>query len=125
MGFRVSIQAGFIALARATYRLCRCCDGFHDIRKPWPHNCLSHFGEPAKRSDFATPYFISDTMDGVQSPVSGKYYTSKSELRNEYRAAGVIEIGNEPVRPNREIEHGPSEDEIAPLIAQAYDHHSS
>ena len=112
-------------MTRATYRLCKCCEGFHDIRKPWPGNCVSHFGEPAKRSDLAKPYFISDTLDGVQSMVSGQFYTSKSQLRAEYRSAGVVEVGNEPIRPNQDIETGVSEAEIAPLIAQAYDHHSS
>ena len=108
-------------------RHCRCCGGWHALDMPWPGNCVSHFGpiEPSKRSHLARPYFISDTLDAVQSMVSGRMYESKSQLRAEYRAAGVVEVGNERIRPNREIETGPCEDEIAPLIAQAYDHHSS
>lgn len=39
--------------------------------------------------------YISDDMPPTRSPLDGKYYTSKSKLRETYRAAGVYEVGND------------------------------
>jgi hypothetical protein len=50
------------------------------------------------RSSLTCPYLISDTMDPVQSQLDGRMYTSKSRLRETYRAAGVVEVGNDPQR---------------------------
>ena len=50
---------------------------------------------PSRRADFPTPRVMRDTMDPLQSMTDGNFYTSKSELRKEYRRAGVIEVGNE------------------------------
>jgi hypothetical protein len=50
---------------------------------------------PAPRSDLPCPQVLSDTMDAVQSQVSGEWYESKSSLRAEYRATGHIEKGND------------------------------
>lgn len=41
---------------------------------------------------------IVDTMPPVQSQVDGKMYDSKAAIRASYKAAGVIEIGNDPAR---------------------------
>ncbi len=38
---------------------------------------------------------ISDTMDGMFHPANGKMYDSKSRFRDETRARGCIEVGNE------------------------------
>jgi hypothetical protein len=53
---------------------------------------------PAARSGLPFPMVISDEMDAVQSQLDGHYYTSKSRLRETYRAAGVTEVGNDPAR---------------------------
>jgi hypothetical protein len=53
--------------------------------------------EPA-RSDMPIPFVASDTMEPVQSMVDGKFYTSKAVLRASYKAAGVVEVGNDPAR---------------------------
>jgi hypothetical protein len=53
--------------------------------------------EPA-RSDLPFPRIMSDTMDPVQSQLDGKLYDSKSALRATYRAAGCVEVGNDPGR---------------------------
>ena len=42
---------------------------------------------------------ISDTQPPLASMTNGKVYDSKSELRKEYRRAGVQEIGNEKQAP--------------------------
>lgn len=41
------------------------------------------------------PMVISDSLDGVQSMVSGERFDSKSQMRKHYRANGVTEVGNE------------------------------
>jgi hypothetical protein len=51
------------------------------------------------RSGLSCPMVISDTMEeGVQSQLDGRMYTSKSGLRATYKAAGVVEVGNDPAR---------------------------
>lgn len=51
-----------------------------------------------QRSNLPFPRIISDTMEPVQSMLDGKYYTSKSRLRATYKAAGCVEVGNDPQR---------------------------
>jgi hypothetical protein len=58
---------------------------------------LDH-GQPPARSALPFPMVVSDEMDPVQSQLDGKFYTSKSRLRQTYRAAGVTEVGNDPAR---------------------------
>lgn len=48
-----------------------------------------------KRSSLGAPHVVSDHMPAVQSMVDGKMYDSKSRLRAGYRAAGVVEVGND------------------------------
>jgi hypothetical protein len=56
-------------------------------------------GEPeGARSDLPFPRIMSDVMEPVQSMLDGRMYDSKSALRATYRAAGVIEVGNDPAR---------------------------
>jgi len=50
------------------------------------------------RSEHPRPYVISDTMDPVEQ-VDGKFYTSKREYRAVGRAHGLIEVGNEKIKP--------------------------
>ncbi len=38
---------------------------------------------------------IMDTMQPVQSQLDGKFYDSKAALRATYKAAGVVEVGND------------------------------
>lgn len=51
-----------------------------------------------KRSDMPCPQIMSDIMPPVQSQVDGRIYESKSAIRASYKAAGVIEVGNDPAR---------------------------
>ena len=73
-------------------RLCKVCRGWHET-DAWPAECF----KPAKvaRSGFPTPMFNADAMPAVKSMLDGLYYDSKSALRATYKAAGVIEVGNE------------------------------
>ena len=80
-----------------TERLCKICGGWHDLEN-WPHNCLPE--RNWTRSELPGPFVISDTMHGgVQSMLDGKMYDSKSRLRKTYRAAGMVEVGNETPKP--------------------------
>lgn len=54
--------------------------------------------EAPKRSDLPCPRIMSDIMEPVQSQLDGKMYDSKSAMRAGYRAAGVIEVGDDPAR---------------------------
>jgi hypothetical protein len=80
-----------------TLRSCRVCNGWHDIDEPWPNDCLGHFVryDQARSETHQFPMFIPDHMPAVQSMLDGKMYDSKSELRKTYKAAGVIEVGND------------------------------
>ena len=57
------------------------------------------------QSELGAPYFISDNLEslgglnGIQSMADGKFYTSKAELRAEYRARGLTEMGNSKPAP--------------------------
>lgn len=77
----------------ARERFCKICRGWHDLDKPWPDNCLPE--RNWTRSDLASPMLIRDGMDPVQSQLDGKMYESKSALRQTYKQAGVVEVGND------------------------------
>ncbi|MDF9301614.1 hypothetical protein P5P81_03320 [Tritonibacter mobilis] len=47
------------------------------------------------QGQLCAPMLISDCQNAVQSMTNGQVYDSKSELRKEYRRAGVIEVGND------------------------------
>lgn len=59
---------------------------------------ISHAPEPAlhARSIHGCPMVIGDSMTPVQSMLDGKLYDSKAALRATYKAAGVVEVGNDP-----------------------------
>lgn len=74
-------------------RFCKVCRGWHDVDRPWPHNCYRNDFD--QRSDLPGPSVIGDSMEPVQSMLDGRMYDSKSRLRATYRRAGVTEVGNE------------------------------
>lgn len=53
------------------------------------------------RSTLPCPRIITDSMDPVQSMLDGRVYDSKSRLRQTYKAAGVIEVGNDRPAPKQ------------------------
>lgn len=53
------------------------------------------------RSILPAPMIITDTMQPVKSMLDGKIYDSKSHLRSTYKAAGVIEVGNDRPPPKQ------------------------
>lgn len=80
-------------MTRKTYRKCKFCGDFHDVHD-WPDNHREWV--PDNRNwELAAPSVINDNLDYVQSQADGKRYTSKRKLRAEYKARGVVEVGNE------------------------------
>lgn len=72
-----------------------------------------------KRSHLPTPYAVSDSMDAVQSQLDGKFYDSKSALRATYKAAGVIEVGNDAQRLRKRPKTLPDKQGIRDSIKKA------
>lgn len=87
----------------ARQRLCKVCGEWHDMDKPWPHNCTEH--TQSKAAAFPTPMMIIDTMDPVRSMTNGLYYDSKSAMRSEYKRAGVVEVGNDVPTEKPKTDH--------------------
>lgn len=54
---------------------------------------------------------VRDDMKPVMSMTNGKMYDAKSEIRKEYKRAGVIEVGNDV--PMKKYEPTVSEKEVA------------
>ncbi len=85
----------------SVYRKCKFCGDLHDVYD-WPDN-HREWG-PDNRSELSAPSVISDNLEsvgglnGVQSQADGRYYTSKAALRADYRARGMVEVGNDPGR---------------------------
>ena len=68
---------------------------------------------PNRRSHLSRPYVISDHLDGVQNPVDGKRYDSKSAYYRTVKDAGCEIMGSDPQankRPEYEPPGGVEED---------------
>lgn len=79
----------------ARFRMCKFCGDLHQLGK-WPHNCLPD--KPA-RSDFPSPYVISDALpggvNGLFHHAALRKFDSKHQFREATKAFGCIELGNE------------------------------
>lgn len=67
----------------------------------------------SRRSHLSRPYIISDHLDGVQNPVDGKHYDSKSAYYRTVKEAGCEIMGSDPAanrRPTYEPPGGVEED---------------
>lgn len=76
---------------------------------------------PAK-SDLPAPMLIADTMDPVRSQLDGKYYDSKAALRSTYKAAGVVEVGNDSsvLDPKPFKKPKPKREDIKAAVGKAF-----
>jgi hypothetical protein len=79
-------------------RRCKSCGDWHDLDEPWPEKCFTHF-----QTKNSAPYVISDNMEPIKHHATGNMISSKRAFAKETRAAGCIEIGNEPIRPRKPI----------------------
>lgn len=64
---------------------------------------------------------IRDEMPATQSMASGKVYDSKSAIRAEYKARGLMEIGNEKITPPSVERPRITKDEIGAAIQKVRD----
>jgi len=98
-------------------KFCRKCSSWHDS-DDWPIQCYSL--PPQGQSDaLPVPNVITDTMDPVQSMLDGQMYSSKSALRATYKAAGVVEVGNDPARHRPKPKRKPDRKAIRTSIEKA------
>jgi hypothetical protein len=84
------------------------------------------FQRQASQGELCAPMVISDCQPHLQSQTNGKFYDSKSELRKEYRRAGVIEVGNDvptkratPSRDEREQRKKARRASVGKALSQA------
>lgn len=75
-----------------TQRLCKVCSKWHDLDEPWPIKCAKHHKGSA-------PYVISDGMEPTKHHGTGRMISSKRAFSAETRAAGMVELGNEAIKP--------------------------
>ena len=82
---------------------CKTCGGDHPLDR-WPGNCMPE--RNWLESDLPVcRQFISDNLEsigglnGVQSMADGRWHTSKAKLRADYRALGMVEMGNSKQEP--------------------------
>jgi len=75
--------------------------------------CVSHFGEAASTG----LHIISDTMAPIRSMADGRMYDSKSVYRNDLKARGLIEVGNERVE-RRPVQAPPVRQHMRDAIRQ-------
>ncbi len=59
---------------------------------------------PPRHSGDKSHYVISDTMDAMRHPITGKFMDSKSKFREITRANGCVEVGNEKMRDTRQLD---------------------
>lgn len=83
-----------------TFRKCQACGDFHEVSN-WPANHLPEQYDLAH--EYAGIATISDSLEGhgligIQNQADGRFYTSKAKLRADYRARGMIEVGNDAQR---------------------------
>jgi hypothetical protein len=62
---------------------------------------------PPARSDLPCPYIISDEMPSTEQ-VDGRFYTSKSTFRAVGKAHGLVEVGNEKLKPRQRLSQDPA-----------------
>jgi hypothetical protein len=94
------------------WRFCPDCGEMHD-RDEWPGN----HRRPGEA--LAAPQIVGDTMDALQSQASGKMYDSKSELRKEYKALGMQEVGNDSGRLKPKAKDKPDRKKIHDAVHKA------
>lgn len=78
-----------------------------------------------ERSSLPAPMLISDTMDPVQHPCTGEYFSSKAKFRSVTRANGCVEVGNDPQRMRPFKRPNPDRKAIRQSVEKAFAQHAS
>ena len=76
-------------------RMCKACGKWHNLDEPWP--CALRLRR------WSAPNVISDNMESLKHHATGRMISSKRAFAKETRAAGCVEIGNEPIKPRKSI----------------------
>lgn len=65
-------------------------------------------------------YVIGDTLPtgALRHPSNGRMYDSKSKFRDETRARGLVEVGNDVRPPRRPIDIGSPREDIRRAISE-------
>lgn len=90
-------------LGAAPIQRCKTCGGDHPLDRI-PGNCMPEPNWLESDLDVCRS-FISDSLEsigglnGVQCQASGIHFTSKSKMRREYKARGMVEMGNDKPAP--------------------------
>lgn len=79
-------------------RMCKVCGEWHNPEN-WPSECVIRRGN----SSHHAPYVISDNIEPIKHHGTGRMISSKREFSKETRQAGMIELGNEPIRSRKPI----------------------
>ena len=98
-------------------RYCKVCRGWHDLEKPWPVACSSHY--ESKRSGVPFPMLQRDWTEPVQHPVSGEFFTNKAAFSRRTKELGYTEVGDDPARFRKPEKPKESRREIKEAIARA------
>ena len=103
-----------------TFMKCQVCGELHELSH-WPHNHMPEQFDLAH--EYAGIGIISDNLEslgglnGIQCQASGLHFTSKSKLRAEYRARGMIEMGNSKPAPFKKPK--PDKKQIRDVVKRA------
>lgn len=103
----------------ARQRFCPACKDWH-APDAWPVECLPDLA--MNRSAHPGPMLIRDQMAPVRSMLDGKMYDSKRALRATYRAAGVVEVGNDSsvTAPKKKTPVRPKKEDVAATVSRAF-----
>jgi hypothetical protein len=96
----------------ARFIMCRKCEKLHSVSEQWPRECSEARPHYSKRT-----VFLSDTREPVQSMVDGKYYDSRSALREHYKVSGVECVGDAPMNIHEEAKGSPIMPDVEKSIA--------
>lgn len=77
----------------------------------------AHLANPAELKPAL--YVISDTMDAMKHPGTGRLLDSKAEFRRDTRACGCVEVGTDAAARRPAPRHAPSEMDIVTDIRRS------
>lgn len=78
-----------------------------------------------QRSGLPAPMLMSDTMDPVQHPCTGEYFSSKAKFRSVTRAHGCLEVGSDPQRLKPMKRPAPDRKAIRKSVEKAFAQYES
>lgn len=98
-------------------KLCRACGKWHETDE-WPTEC---YAKPSLASSdtIPVPYFICDTMEPLEHPLTGQFLTSKRQFSQITKDRGYEEVGNDPNRLKPQPKPKPDRKAIKEVVQKA------